>query len=104
MVPLLRFALARRCGAANRSGWNGRRGRRTQRLQVHTEQMPKLRDLTQDLLYPTMGLVSFAYFTTHQHVFIGLIALLLTILYVVKSTRLRKQRAAELQEKGEDSH
>ena len=63
--------------------------------------MSKIRELTQDLLYPLMGMVSFAYFTTHEHVFIGLIALLLTILYVVKSTRLRRHRAAEL--RGEET-
>ena len=66
--------------------------------------MPKLRHLTQDLAYPLMGLVSFAYLTTHQHVFLGLIALLLTALYVVKSVRLRRHGAAELREKETGPH
>lgn len=57
----------------------------------------------QDLGYPLMGLVSFAYLVTHDQVFIGLIALFLTALFVVKSIRLRKHRAAELQGEREES-
>jgi hypothetical protein len=66
--------------------------------------MSRIRELTQDLLYPAMGLVSFAYLVTHQHVFLGLIALLLTALFVVKSIRLRRRQAAELQGDKTESH
>ncbi len=64
--------------------------------------MSTLRLLIRDLLYPVMGLVSFAYLATHQHAFLGLIALLLTALYVVKSVRLRRHGAAERRDKETD--
>ena len=62
--------------------------------------MSKLRVPFQDLLYAAMGLVSFAYFVTHKQVFVASIALLFTVLYVVKSVRLNKRRAAELEDEG----
>lgn len=57
--------------------------------------MPKIRHLTQDLVYPLMGLVSFGYLATHGQALLGTVALVLTVLYVVKSARLRKRGAAE---------
>jgi hypothetical protein len=66
--------------------------------------MSRIRELIRDLFYPAIGLVSFAYLVTHEHTFLGLIALLLTVLFVVKSIRLRKRQAAEVQGDETESH